>query len=457
MLIESLSLYKKYSSKKILWTLSGISIAAFVSYSIANTKLIYLGVLFAPLFIYLSISKPFIFPFGAYVFLLPFDSVLAISGSGGATITKLLGIFTIFVFLTKSLIEKKFEKPDKATLYWILFIIYALSSFFWAIVPEVVQARFMTAIGLLLLYLVVASYGLQKNDFALTKYFLLAGGVSAALITIYKFRTYGLAYDTTDYVRTSLTIGDRASELNKFAFSLLLSVSISIELLLNEKKKWLKILFLSGLSVIILCLLLNGSRGGLLGVGIIFISYILSQKKRLSVWVLVLCMAVLFVSLSPNYFSERWDQAVETGGSGRLKIWGTGLAAAEKYWTVGAGLDNFPYVYNEFGSFTPYSTKMGRGAHNIYLSTFIELGIIGLLLLLLGMITHYRSISTYAQGSNAQMLKAAFWAMLVSCFFLDAIWTKTFWILWILIMMYRNVADKEYLINHLLLSGKNRY
>ncbi|MEW6053670.1 MAG: O-antigen ligase family protein [Nitrospirota bacterium] len=418
--------------------------------------MIYLGVLFAPLFIYLSISKPFIFPFGAYVFLLPFDSVLAISGSGGATITKLLGIITIFVFLTKSLIEKKFEKPDRATLYWILFIIYALTSFFWAIVPEVVQARFMTAIGLLLLYLVVASYGVQKNDFALIKYFLLAGGVSAALITIYKFRTYGMVYDTTDYVRTSLTMGDRASELNKFAFSLLLSVSISIELLLNEKKKWLKILLLSGLSVIILCLLLNGSRGGLIGVGVIFISYILSQKKRLSIWALVLCMAVLLVSLSPNYFTKRWDQAVETGGSGRLIIWSTGLAAADKYWTVGAGLDNFPYVYNEFGSFTPYSTKMGRGAHNIYLSTFIELGIIGLLLLLLGMITHYRAIRTYDQSASAQMLKAAFWAMLVSCFFLDAIWTKTFWMLWILIMMYRNVVDKEHLINHLILSGKIR-
>lgn len=432
-------------------------VIAFMSYSIANSKLIYLVVLGAPFLIYLSLTKPFIFPFGAYVFLLPFDSVLAISGSKGATMTKLLGILTILVFLVKFLLEKKFKKPNNASLYWILFIMYALLSFFWANDPQVVQGRFITAMGLLILYLVVSSYNLQKKDFKLIKYFLLAGGVCAALVTIYKFNIYGgIVYGSNDYVRTSLTIGDRAAELNIFAFSLLLPISISLELLLQQKSTILKVFFVSVLFVLILCVLLNGSRGGLLGIGVIFITYIISSKKRLSLGLLILCAMVLIVSLSPNYFIDKWDQAVETGGSGRLKIWGTGLAAADKYWTIGAGLDNFPNVYNEFGFFTPFSSKMGRGAHNIYLTTFIELGIIGLSLLLLGIIKHYQAIKINSSDSNQQMLKASFWAVLTSSFFLGSTWTKTFWMLWIFILMYRNIAEKELLKKQFLLFNQDR-
>ena len=43
--------------------------------SIADGNWLYVGIMFIPLVIYICIIKPFIFPFGLYVLLLPFDNV----------------------------------------------------------------------------------------------------------------------------------------------------------------------------------------------------------------------------------------------------------------------------------------------------------------------------------------------------------------------------------------------
>src|SRR3989304_4061795 len=82
--------------KSKLWVILGIFVVLFLGYAIADENWFYLGALLIPLFIYLSIEKPFIFPFGFYVFLLPFDRILTLSDSGkGATLTKYIGVLTM--------------------------------------------------------------------------------------------------------------------------------------------------------------------------------------------------------------------------------------------------------------------------------------------------------------------------------------------------------------------------
>jgi O-antigen ligase len=423
-----------------IWIILGIFVVIVTGNAIINGKWLYLGVMIVvPILIYFSIEKPFIFPFGAYVFLLPFDQLLSLTNTaGGATLTKFFGILTILVLLIKGSFEKKLRRPDSAVAWWILFVLYGTLSMLWAIQPELVLARIPTAAGLLLLYLLAASYKIQKNEFDTLKWCIVGGGVISAILIIYNFRSL----ETVD--RVTVQFGERSAGLNELPFDLLISVSICIEKLFNVKRKMMKVLFILLLSIIIFSIIITGSRGGLVGVGVIFVVYILSMRRRLSAGLVLLVIGIILLSLTPGYFIERLREAQETGGAGRTFIWTNALNAFKHYWTIGAGLNNFPEAYAEFGHFTPFS-EIYRGSHNIYLGTFVELGIIGFSLMVLGIRKHYQAIkSRFAYYNNNQvMLKASFWAMLVASFFLDTFWYKSFWLLWMMIMMHQNVVKRE--------------
>ena len=70
----------------------------------------------------------------------------------------------------------------------------------------------------------------------------------------------------------------------------------------------------------------------------------------------------------------------DTTGAGRTEIWEVGVRALARFGIVGAGLQNFVDVHRLYVPHGPYDTAMG--AHNIYLSAWVEVGAIGLLLML---------------------------------------------------------------------------
>jgi hypothetical protein len=76
---------------------------------------------------------------------------------------------------------------------------------------------------------------------------------------------------------------------------------------------------------------------------------------------------------------------------------------------------------------------------------FVELGIIGIMLMIFAIVKHYRLIkfNNAPHHESQVMLKAAFWAILVSSLFLSSFWVKSFWLLWMLIVMHRNVYEEK--------------
>ena len=246
--------------------------------------------------------------------------------------------------------------------------------------------------------------------------------------------------------RATMAYGERSGDPNHFAFSLLIPVSICIEKILNQKKRVLKIMFSAILSIIILGIVVTGSRGGMLGVSVIFVTYILFLKrKKITLLAILIIMGIIAASYFSPLVIERWEQAIETGGAGRVAIWNVGLNALKNYWVLGAGLNNFSNAFSAYGHFTPFTESIYSDPHNIYLGTFVELGVVGFLLLILAMRKHYQAIKSRFDyhDSNWVMLKAAFWAILLSSFFLGTMLLKSFWLLWMMILMYRNVMDKE--------------
>lgn len=428
------------SNSYILWGIV-LSFAIIMGIAIADKKWLYYGVVISPLIIYLCIHKPFIFPLGAYAFLVPFDALLSVMGSayGGATLTKFLGVLTILVLSLKGAFENKLKKPDAASIWWILFITYGLLSVCWAINPERALSKIPTAVGLLLLYLVASSYQINKREYETLKWLILAGGFLAAIFTIYNYTTGQLYYGEQ---RSTVNLAGRMANPNAIAFSLLIPVAICIAMIL--RKNVMRFLYIFVLAIMLFGIVATGSRSSMLGIAAIFIVYILLMRQ-ISFCTILIIIGVIIFSFLPDFFIARWESSLETGGSGRLGIWYVGWKSLEKYWMFGAGLKNFTVAFDEFAHYSPSLRKSGYASHNLYLGMFVQLGIIGITFMVMAIRKHYKALKSQFVQCNVDIviLKASFWATLVFGIFGENIWSKSFWLLWIMIIMYKNISEDK--------------
>ncbi len=423
---------------KAIWFVIILFFAAITGIAIAYQKWLLFGAVLIPLLLYLCIHKPFIFPFGAYVFSLPFATFLSLADTQqGATLTRYLGALTILVLFLKGAFEKKLKKPDAASIWWVLFVMYGFLSVFWAIHPDRVLSRMPTAMSLLLLYLVVVSYQLQKNEFEILKWCILFGGLLTAVLTIYN---YGL-FAQQEIQRASLQIGEHEASPNTISNALIIPIAICVGMLMRQRKIMIKGLFGIVIGVLLLAVICTGARGAMLGIAAIFVVYVLSGRQKITFCVILIVIGIILTSFIPAIFYERWGIALESGGSGRLDIWYVGLKILGKYWPIGAGLDNFLFAYEEYALYAPHFLGYRRVAHNTYLQFFVELGIVGLFFLIMVIWKHYKLIqSRFIQYNNdTVMLKAAFWAILILSCFGDFVWRKNFWLIMMMICMYKNV------------------
>ncbi|MCF6148008.1 MAG: O-antigen ligase family protein [Candidatus Kuenenia sp.] len=442
--IKNINTKARSNSSEIILVVFILLFGIFLANVIVDFNIIYFGIILLPFLIYLAVEKPFIFPFGAYVFLLPFDSVLSVVGSAkGATLTKFLGVLTILVLLLKGIFENKLRKPNIICLWWLLFILYGCVSLFWAIEQSAVMSRIPTAVGLLILYLIVASYQITESEYQILKLFIVAGAFLGSLFLIY-LHYKGIFVGGE---RTTITIGDRIADPNGIAFCLLIPITVCMEMILRSKKtKMVQGLFLIIFGIITFGVILTGSRGGLLGVLIIFIVYILFSKQRKMLGALLVLITVVSIIFTPDFFIDRIKDTIEThSGAGRESIWKVGLLMLKKYWMLGAGLNNFHFAYNDFAFFGSGFKGFGRGSHNIYLGNFVEMGVLGFSFMILAMWKHYQSIYSkmLQEKTGIIMLKSSFWAILATSFFLDTCWTKSFWLLWVMIIIHENIMNKE--------------
>ena len=162
-----------------------------------------------PFFTFLALKKPFLFPFGLYVFLLPFDSLLVAGREEfGPTITKFLGIASIVTLSFVAFKERRLMKPENAALWWGLFVLFGVLSFAWGLRPDLIQERIPTAVGLYLLYLVASCYAIKREEFETVLTLIVYGGICAAAYSISSYYFLGLSF--LDTQRSSLIVGERA-------------------------------------------------------------------------------------------------------------------------------------------------------------------------------------------------------------------------------------------------------
>jgi O-antigen ligase len=160
---------------------------------------------------------------------------------------------------------------------------------------------------------------------------------------------------------------------------------------------------------------------------VILLVFLYRMRAR---WQAVALMVLLLMvsTLAPARFYERIDALIsgqDDTGSGRLDIWWVGLRAFEQSGLLGAGLENFRVLYRG------YVPGAGNSSHNMYLTALIDLGVPGLAMMLAAIASSLLAVWRFRSAGHDSIVACI--ATLMAGMLGDILWTKSFWLAWILL------------------------
>jgi len=386
----------------------------------------------------LALCWPIEIALGLYAFLLPFNSITTLGS--GTTANYALGAIAGMALLVTGVVRKRLTWPPRTALWWLLFLLWCVLSTAWALQPQVSVHKLPTAIALVLLYLVGASWRVADNEFSFLTVLIIAGGCAAACYGVYQFAS-GVSfidqYGATG--RATMLGGGQETNPNTLGTDLLLPFSLAVAWCVSARR-WLTTgLGLGAVGIIAYGVFLTMSRSALLAIALVLIIFFarLGMNRRL---LTLLALCSLITVAMPGSFFSRVRAAASDAGSGRLDIWSAGAVTLKHYGLIGAGLGNFPTAYSNYAGYAAIFRGFGRDAHNIYLEAGVELGILGFFLMGAALISHLRAVRQPRRGTdtlsiNLLALECTCWATLLLGLFGGNLWAKSSWLTWMLCLM----------------------
>jgi O-antigen ligase len=394
----------------------------------------------APLLLYLAISRPFIFPFGLYAVLVPFNHLIVISGLG--TLTKFAGILASVALLLAVVRTKRVVRPPAVLLAWLAFTTWACASVAWALNPSDSLTLIGTLLQLLLLFAVTAVAPISSGELRVVLAMIVLGGAAAAAYGGKLFLGGAQTYGN----RLFLESGSAGEYLdpNHFAAALLLPLALALVGTFKAPKLVGKLMSFAALAALLVGVYASGSRGALVAAAAIalFVAW------RTGYWLQLIGIGALGAALSLAVKTAVWSRFLaDVGtGSGRSSIWLIGAHAFLRDPLIGAGVGNFPDAYDQslLHLYTPIFAYWDRGAHNLILMVGVELGLIGLALLLWVIVGQARLLRDIGRGHELYdvriALEAALVGLLVVSMFLDTLYWKYAWLTFTALVLARSAA-----------------
>jgi len=256
-----------------------------------------------------------------------------------------------------------------------------------------------------------------------------------------------LAFSTVTLGATGrLSVGS-TFDPNDLAMVLVTILPLAVIFFLNASGK-MKIVLGAMMGMILLAIILTGSRGGFLGL-VAVVGYLAFKrypgidggKGKVYFFrkLMITTVAVsAFLALSPPEYIERIssllniedDYNVSDSRKGRLAIWSSGVDIMLSY-PYGVGVGAFPAAQGMLAEDGAYKT-----AHNSLILIGVELGVLGLLLFLsfyILAIKHLAKIKTATTPETREMfqfgiaMKASLLGFFVTSFFLSQAYSQLFY------------------------------
>jgi O-antigen ligase len=293
--------------------------------------------------------------------------------------------WVLFLVIPASIFLERWEPiPEAERLFRALrlWVLYFILSAAWSVGEEDEVVPKALDLVVLLCALYVAVLGARSGSFfALLNRYLILVLLPFALISLVPVATGNLALlsgaPDEDVTRLSVLAGGNNTIARLYGAFLLIALSIAF-----TKRRIIDASpYLISLPILVILLILTGSRGAALGTTIGAIVLIGTQRRAIPYLLIVVAVAVIAFIVSPalrpsghlvDIAEDRWlfTTLVERHDSGRVEIYLAGIEAWLRYPIFGGGL----------GSFSVLSPERDRYVHNLFLEVAQEGGVIGLTL-----------------------------------------------------------------------------
>lgn len=171
---------------------------------------------------------------------------------------------------------------------------------------------------------------------------------------------------------------------NDFALVMNMAIPFAYFMFLQADSLNKKILYLCAVGFFVSAAVASLSRGGFIGlVAVGLFCWLKSPKKLLSMMIVILMGAVLYVRAPPTYWDDVksiQNENVEKGtGQERWYSWQCGWRMFLDNPIIGVGQGNFPWNFERYEPPEGNAGRLhgGRAAHSIYFTLIPELGVAG--------------------------------------------------------------------------------
>ena len=366
----------------------------------------------------------------AYAFFLPFGSTLKVPVGPAPfnTVSTLLGLAAAFGLILHLLgTRRSVHELPGTVFFWLLFVAWLGLTLLWSVDPAVSLSKLRILVSLIGFYTLASLIRFDRRGLRWIELAAVAGAMVVAVQALHLAAAGRLHETASRQSRFTFEEGDP----NITAATLLLPFVLAVWWAMHARQRTGRGVSLALAGIILTTIVVTGSRGGLVSAGVSVLILVLQspsltwRRSAVHGGVLFLSLTLVFLSL-PAPLTRHLTAKDSTG---RTEIWKVGLAACPQVCDTGSGWGTFPTVYRK--AYYEHLGLKGAGdvdwaAHNAFLSTLIEAGFVGLVLMVLGLAVLVRRLFDLPALVRGPPI-AAVAGLVTSNMFLSNVNFKYFW------------------------------
>jgi O-antigen ligase len=249
--------------------------------------------------------------------------------------------------------------------------------------------------------------------------------------------------------RLSISLGTGSFiNADHFAAALVFPAAISLVGFMRLRG-WQRLASSIAFLLLLVGILVSATRGSLVAVGVVAVYLAIVERRQIQ----LLALGAIGLAISaaiPNIWLRFLDPG-QAGLGGRSGLWAIAAVAFRQHWLFGVGTGNFRLAYRD-----AYLTVAQSGyfyhrwmedSHNLIVNTGVELGVIGVAIVLAAWFLQFRTVSRIPRSSPLGAARSAIEAGTIGLFVVamtvDIMWYKYLWIAFMLAVLCRNAWLSE--------------
>lgn len=356
-----------------------------------------------------GLRRPLVTIYALWAALVPFDNILQIPGL--LTLGKIVGAVAALLAVLNVLAAGRAIRPAPAVLCWTGLVGWAALSLAWAYDPQPGIVMAIQLAGLLAVGVAIAVVAADRVDLTGVALGISTGGVIASVYGVVTFLGSG-----SRMFFGNGQIKGGGIDPNHFAAALLAPALCCAVAAVSHARSFVRFAALGATAICAAGILVTESRAALVafGIGLLYVAIRSAHRIRL---LPLFVLAALLLAAFPGVIERFSDPTVAHGG-GRFDIWRVALSSFEQHWAFGWGLGMFQpaLLQGYLDVFVPSDYARLNNSHNIVVGTAVELGIVGLALMLLAWWSQLRCAAEIAASGGWGAVRVAAEAITISLF-----------------------------------------